>query len=207
MYTDSGRVAGSSNPHSEGSAMKLKVKVDANSGAAYIAAIDPSTGEHRKSTTVAQGQEVELNIPEVADAAGIEFGEPTDTQVEEPAPGGGEEQPGGEQPPAGEGDQGGGEAPPTTSAASELPLYAIANSDADGFTAPEGFVASGLETPEGATLYHYSGDTAGQPHTFDVGSVEDVSLYAETDDNEKPVKVPDAEAAQAGGEGQEAPQS
>ena len=84
---------------------------------------------------------------------------------------------------AGEGDQGGGEVP-STSEASEKPLYAIA----EGASVPDGFGASGLETPEGATLYHFEGDTAGQPHTFDVGSVEGVGLYAEADDNAQPVK-------------------
>lgn len=187
--------------------MKLKVKVDAGSGAAYLAAIDPSTGEHRKSTTLTPGQEVELNLPDVTDAAQIEFGEPVDSAVEEqPAPPAEPEPPagGGEQPPAGggDGDQGGGEAPPTTTAASEKPLYLV-----DGDTVPEGFTASGLETPDGKGLFHFAGDTAGQPST---GNVDAVSVYAEADDNEKPVKVPDAEAASAAGSeggGQEAPQS
>jgi len=100
-------------------------------------------------------------------------------------------------PPAAEGDaagsgdggeQSGGDAP-TTSAASEKPLYKIA-----GDEVPDGFTESGLETPEGAELYHYSNDTAGQPHTFDVGSVEGIVLYAEADDNEQPVQAATAAA-------------
>lgn len=163
--------------------MKLKVKVDAESGAAYIAVIDPRTGDHVKSATVSPGQEVELTFADVHDAAGIEFGEPVASGVDAPAepPAGG-----GEQPPAptggdGSGDQGGGEAPPTTSAASEKPLYKV-----DGDTIPEGFVVSGLETPGDETLYHFNGDTEGQAAT---GNVDGVSVYADADDNEKPVQV------------------
>ncbi|HXR30821.1 MAG TPA: hypothetical protein VN752_06740 [Solirubrobacterales bacterium] len=176
--------------------MKLKVKVDAN-GVAYVAAIDPSTGEHRKSTTVPQGQEVELTIPAVNDANGIEFGEVVSSDAEAPAeePQGGGEAPqggesGGEQPegagggetPAdgGQGEQGGTEAP-TTSAASEKPLYIV-----DGDTIPEGFTESGLETPEGRTLFHFGNDTAGQSAT---GNVDGVSVYADADDNEQPVQA------------------
>lgn len=88
-------------------------------------------------------------------------------------------------------DQGGGqtgEPATTTSAASEKPLYTIA-----GEEVPHGFSASGLETPEGAALFHWEGDTAGQTHTFDVGSVADVALYAEADDNSQPVKPATAE--------------
>lgn len=183
--------------------MKLKVKVDAGSGAAYIAAIDPSTGEHRKSTTLNPGQEVELNLPDVTDAAQIEFNDVTDTAAEEPQGGGepaggdqgGGEQPegagGGETPADGAGDQGGGEAPPTTSAASEKPLYLV-----DGDDVPEGFTSSGLETPDGKPLFHFGSDTAGQSAT---GNRDGVSVYADADDNDKPVKVPDAEAASAAG--------
>lgn len=85
--------------------MKLKVKVDAGSGAAYIAAIDPSTGEHRKSTTATPGQEVELGLPGVTDVSGIKFGEPVSSEAEAPAE---EPQEGQEQPQGGEG---GGEQP------------------------------------------------------------------------------------------------
>lgn len=108
---------------------------------------------------------------------------------EPPAPeaGGGE----GAAPTSGEGEGGGapaegqgGEAenaePAKTSAASEKPLYLV---DAD--TTPEGFEPSGLETPDGKTLFHFASDTAGQNAT---GNVDGVSVYADADDNEKPVQ-------------------
>lgn len=90
---------------------------------------------------------------------------------------------GGEQPQNGE--------PATTSEASEKPLYLVS----EGVTVPDSFSASGLETPDGQTLYHCSNDTAGQPHTFDIGSVEGVGLYAESDDNSQPVKPAEPAAA------------
>jgi hypothetical protein len=69
---------------------------------------------------------------------------------------------------------------PTTSEASEKPLYTLAGE------VPEGFAPSGLDTPDGATLYHYAGDSAGAAHTADVG-IEGLDLYAEADDNSQPV--------------------
>jgi hypothetical protein len=81
-------------------------------------------------------------------------------------------------------DTGAGSESPTTSAASERPLYRFTG---DG-ERPAGFNPSGLETPEGDTLYHYADDTAGEPHKFDLASDQQVALYAETDDNEQPVK-------------------
>lgn len=59
----------------KGALMKLKVKVDVGNGEAYLAVIDPSTGEHRKSATVKPGQELELTLPDVHDEGGIEFGD------------------------------------------------------------------------------------------------------------------------------------
>jgi hypothetical protein len=95
--------------------------------------------------------------------------------------GGGE---GGQQP-AGGGDLGGAQTgePASTSAASEKPLYLVQGDVADGV--PEGFEASGLETPDGTTLYHFASDTEGQAAT---GNRDGVSVYADADDNEKPVK-------------------
>lgn len=84
--------------------MKLKVKVDADSGVTYLAAIDPSTGEHRKSATLTKGQEVEVTLPTVEDESGIEFGEVVASDVEEPAEPGTDEPDGPEEPPAPEPD-------------------------------------------------------------------------------------------------------
>lgn len=142
--------------------MNLKVQVD-DDGAAYVAAIDPDTGEHRKAATVGKGQEVNIDLSGVSiDAVTI-----------------------GEVVASGDGDPGGGTPePPTTSAASEKPLYLV-----DGETQPVGFEAAGLETPDGKTLYHFAGDTAGQSAT---GNADAVSVYADADDNEKPVKPADS---------------
>jgi hypothetical protein len=114
----------------------------------------------------------------------------------EGSPAGGEEAPapeagGGEGagPTSGEGEGGGAPAgdggaqagePASTSAASEKPLYLV-----DGDAVPDGFEPSGLETPEGKTLFHFGSDTAGQSAT---GNADGVSVYADADDNEKPVQ-------------------
>jgi len=173
--------------------MKLKVQVD-DGGGAYVAAIDPASGEHRKAASIGKGQELEIELATVTGFDDISFGEvvatgvdapgggnegsPVETPADPPAPG---EPPAPDAPPAGEGDQGGGEEPaPSTSAASEKPLYLV-----DGETQPVGFEASGLETPSGQTLYHFAGDTAGQSAT---GNADAVSVYADADDNEKPVQ-------------------
>lgn len=192
--------------------MKLKVQVD-DDGAAYVAAIDPDTGEHRKAATVGKGQELNIDIAGVTSADELSFSEVAATGADPaPAPDAPPaEQPGGgnegsasgddgsgatpagggdgptdpESPGPDAGDQGGGETPaPTTSEASEKPLYLV-----DGDTQPVGFEASGLETPDGKTLYHFAGDTAGQSAT---GNADTVSVYADADDNEKPVKPADS---------------
>lgn len=102
----------------------------------------------------------------------------TDPSSEGANAGGGE----GGQPPAGSGDLGGAQTaePASTSAASEKPLYLV-----DGDAVPDGFEASGLETPEGKELYHFAEDQAGQAGT---GNRDGVSIYADADDNEKPVQ-------------------
>lgn len=167
--------------------MEVKFKVDDN-GVGYVAAIDPTTGEHRKAATVDKGQEVTLDIVtseqigfgDVRDSESDDIVEaPIDEQPKEPADiaGGGDEG----SPEAGQ-DEGQTDAP-TTSAASEKPLYLISGQeDAD---IAGGFTPSGLETPDGRTLYHFEGDTAGQSAT---GNADDVSVYADADDNEKPVQ-------------------
>jgi hypothetical protein len=129
-----------------------------------------------------------------------EPGTPADQTTDPESPGadagGGQ----GGQPPApsgsgdGAGEQGGGETP-TSSAASEKPLYLLEEGKVDGFT-NAGFEPSGLETPEGKTLYHYAGDTQGQAAT---GNADGVNVYADADDNEKPVQ---SAAPAGGGEGQ-----
>lgn len=132
-----------------------------------------------------------IAAPTGSQPEGAGSGDTTDT----PSPGAGDGEPD-PAPPAsegegastgdgsGEGDQGGGEAPaPTTSEASEKPLYKIG-----GDVVPDGFTTSGLETPEGEWLWHFAGDTAGQPHTFDVSTDDAIVLYADADDNEQPVQ-------------------
>jgi hypothetical protein len=193
--------------------MKLKVQVD-DDGGAYVAAIDPESGEHRKAATVGKGETLDLRFPGATSVDEVEFGsvhvtgsdQPEPEQPAPPAetPGGGNEG-SAEQPPAppapdaGSGDQGEGEgAPgngegteepaPTTSEASEKPLYVIS-----GDEVPGDFEASGLETPGGETLYHFSGDAAGEPGT---GNGDAISIYADADDNEQPVQA----AAPAEGE-------
>jgi hypothetical protein len=172
--------------------MELKFQID-NDGNGYAALIDPSTKEHRKSVALSLGQEVVISLPGVTDASEVTFSDvaviesppqtgeqPAEPEGEPPAPEGGEApaddaQDGAEG--GGEEAQGGEE--PTTSAASEKPLYLV-----DGDTIPEGFVLSGLETPDGKTLYHYESDTAGQAAT---GNTDGVNVYA--DDNEQPVQA------------------
>lgn len=63
-----------------------------------------------------------------------------------------------------------------TSAVSALPLY-LASPGA------EGYQDAGLETPDGAQLSTYSGDTAGEAHTGDE------PVYAEADDDDQPVQA------------------
>ncbi len=155
--------------------MKAKFQIDDN-GEGYVALIDPSTKEHKKSATLSKGQEVTLTMPGVTDASEVEF---SDVAVSESATQTGEPAPPEDGAPA-DGDQG-GEPAPTTSAASEKPLYLV-----EGDTVPDGFTLSGLETPDGKTLYHFAGDTAGQQST---GNVDSVSVYAEADDNEQPVQA------------------
>lgn len=114
-------------------------------------------------------------------------GSPQNTKPPAPEAGGGE----GGGPTSAEGEGGGAPAeggapsgePASTSAASEKPLYLIDGGLDESATSQ--FEPSGLETPDGKTLYHYSGDTAGQGAT---GNRDGVSVYADADDNEKPVQ-------------------
>lgn len=65
--------------------MKVKFKVDADSGAGYVAVIDPSTGEHRKSATLSKGQELELVLPGVTSADRVELSDVVDSGAGEAA--------------------------------------------------------------------------------------------------------------------------
>lgn len=107
---------------------------------------------------------------------------PADGETPTDPPTEGEQPTEGEGAPADGGTTEGGETP-TTSAASPKPLYRVFGSEV-----PEGFVASGLETPDGFALFTYEGDTAGEPHTAEVGDKVGVGLYAEADDDEQPVQ-------------------
>lgn len=216
--------------------MKIKIKVDPG-GNAYVAAIDPATGEHRRATTVRPGQEVELDIAPDADLgvdqigfggvidseSGSAVSEPTPASEPADTPGGGNEgaatadgdqgevggppgqtpepgtpgdqttdpeteganagSEGTSQPPAGDGELGAPQTgeQPTTSAASEKPLYLV-----DGEELPAGFEPSGLETPDGRELYHFAEDEAGVGAT---GNRDGVSVYADAEENDKPVQA------------------
>lgn len=199
--------------------MKIKIQVESD-GSVYVAAVDEAAGtpEHRKAATLRAGQEIELDVADIASSDQIGFGDVVDIQSGETAqatpggdegqtpadkPGGGNEgSPQNTEPPApeagggeggsptsAEGEGGGAPAegggaqsgePASTSAASEKPLYLV-----EGDTVPEGFEPSGLETPDGKTLFHFGSDTAGQSAT---GNTDGVSVYADADDNQKPVQ-------------------
>lgn len=159
----------------------------------------PDTDQVVQAIAVSEGNELLLNIPLAERPLDIEYGnvvsasgEPSTpvspTDPESPGPNAGDQGDG--EPTTGEGegggapaagDQGGSETPtpPTTSAASEKPLYLV-----DGDVVLEGFSESGLETPDGKTLFHFGTDVAGGPTT---GNADGVSVYAESADNEQPV--------------------
>lgn len=170
----------------------MKLQIRATAEGAELDIIQPGQGsgvEDKVLNTVpvAAGYQVDVNLPTATVIEQIEVGEAAssggvDTPTEPPAggdagPTSGEGEGGGA--PAGDG--GTPEQPPTTSAASEKPLYLV-----NGDTIPEGFAESGLETPDGKTLFHFANDTAGQHST---GNVDGVSVYAEADDNEQPVQA------------------
>lgn len=192
----------------------MRIKVRGVDTGAEVDIITPGEGGPEtdlivQTVPVTEGNELLLNMPAINDPSGIEYGNVVGASGEPapPAPpaeggdvGGGNEgsaeQPAtGDVPPADGApanggntvDQGGtppakeeeAAAPPTTSAASEKPLYLV-----DGDTIPEGFAESGLETPDGKTLFHFGTDVAGGPTT---GNADGVSVYAESADDDKPV--------------------
>lgn len=193
----------------------MRLKIRGTGEGAVLDIIEPGQGSGVEdsvvtSIAVVNGKELNVNLPTATVIEQIEYGDVVDTPAPTPEgasdqPGGGEEgsPAGGGEAPAGSGEQGGGEGAPTTgegegggapagdgggtpdtpatSEASEKPLYLV-----DGDTIPEGFVESGLETPDGKTLFHFGSDTAGQSAT---GNADGVSVYADADDNEKPVQA------------------
>lgn len=176
----------------------MKLKIRGTGEGAVLDIIEPGQGSGVDDTLVtsidvAAGKELDINLPTATVVEQIEYAEavPSEGGAPEPGPepeppeppaGGGDAPTDPESPGPNAGDQGGGTTePPTTSAASEKPLYLV-----DGDTIPEGFAESGLETPDGKTLFHFGSDTAGQHST---GNVDGVNVYAEADDNEKPVQA------------------
>lgn len=182
----------------------MKLKIRGTGEGAVLDIIEPGQGSGVEdsivtSIAVPSSKELNVNLPTATVIEQIEYGDVVDTPV--PAPPGAPDTPGGGQegspagsegapPTSGEGEGGGapaeggqgeGEQPQTTSAASEKPLYLV-----EGDTIPEGFTESGLETPEGKTLFHFGNDVAGGPTT---GNADGVSVYAESADNEKPVQA------------------
>jgi hypothetical protein len=191
----------------------MRIKVRGTAEGAAVDIITPGQGGPEsdqivQSVAVTEGNELLLNMPGITQPSDIEYGNVVSASGEPapPAPpasaeggdvGGGNEG-SADQPPApggdggtptgaeGEGggapaggDQGDTPTPPTTSAASEKPLYLV-----DGDTVPEGFSESGLETPDGKTLFHFRTDVAGGPSS---GNADGVSVYAESAENDKPV--------------------
>lgn len=148
-----------------------------------------ASGEPAPPAPPAEGGDVGGGNEGSAQGGTTETGEgdqpPAPTDPESPGPSAGD----GEAPTGAEGEGGGAPAPgdqgddtptpPTTSAASEKPLYLV-----DGDTVPQGFSESGLETPDGKTLFHFGTDVAGGPTT---GNADGVSVYAESAENDKPV--------------------
>lgn len=59
---------------------------------------------------------------------------------------------------------------------SEKPLYVYVGED-PSYVGPAGYTASGLVTPDGKVLYHYTDDTAGEPAT---GAIDgELGIYAD----------------------------
>jgi hypothetical protein len=157
-------------------------------GKTVVDVIDPSDGNVSHSIEVGEGEQVTVTAltasspadlevigPEAIPAEGVPAGEPTGG---DPAEGEPTEPTEGNEP---------GEA--QTSASSDKPLYRV---QADPI--PEGFVPSGLATPEGVVLYHYEGDTAGEASTAELGDETGVYLYADADDDGQPVVTVEGDA-------------
>lgn len=67
-------------------------------------------------------------------------------------------------------------APTPAAEVSEKPLYVYVGDD-PAWTVPEGYTFTGLVTPDGRVLYHFAGDTAGEPHTGGVDG--ELGVYAD----------------------------
>lgn len=166
----------------------MQIRTSVKDGVCRVEVVDPSDGAVTYTDEVTEGNQCVVSVPGATSPADLEYGgveaipeapasEGEGTGTEPPAPG--------EEAPA----DGGATPEPTTSAASEKPLYLVEGEAG----APEGFEPSGLETPDGKTLYHFASDTAGQSAT---GNTDGVSIYADADDNEQPVVAVPADAAQ-----------
>ena len=187
----------------------MRIKVRGTGEGAAVDIITPGTAGPEsdsivQSVTVTNGNELLVNIPSVTEPSGLEYGNVVSASgqpVPPPAPpieggvgGGNEGSAQGGATETGEGDQPPAPADPgssgqgdvvvdgtefRTTSASEKPLYLV-----DGDTIPDGFSESGLETPDGKTLFHFGSDVAGGPTT---GNADGVSVYAESAENDKPV--------------------
>src|SRR5690348_17360878 len=136
----------------------MQTRTRVKDGVTTVEVVDPSDGTTVRTETVGEGEQFVVTTTTATSPADLQFGE-VEAIPEAEA----------EAPTEGNATEGGSE--PTTSACTEKPLYTV---QADPI--PEGFVPSGLATPEDVVLFHYEGDTAGEAHTAEVG--EGVTLYA-----------------------------
>lgn len=160
----------------------MQIRTRVKDGVTVVEVIDASDGAVTHTCQVNEGQQCVVTATTAHSPADIEFGDVEAIPVEDAPTEGGAEVP----------SDGGVTEPPTTSAASEKPLYLV-SADAE---LPEGFEVSGLETPDGATLYHYGSDTPGEAAT---GNVDGVSIYADADDDEQPVVAAPTEGVEQPG--------
>jgi hypothetical protein len=158
-----------------------------------------NSGPNAPASTDPEGDTAKQNAPEVPapepDGPNVTTNPGTDstsdaqTEVPQPETVGTGNEPGGSdippvgtasdeaEPPAGPTDTPDPEATPEPAAdASEKPLYVYVGED-DSYTVPAGYMASGLVTPEGKVLYHYTDDEAGEPAT---GAIDgELGIYAD----------------------------
>lgn len=129
--------------------MKLKCKVD-NNGGAYLALIDPESNEHRKSATIAPGQEIECVFDEVTDPAKVSFGDVVasegDEQPDNPAAGEGADTAGEDTPEEGEGEESDERVVP----AGLAPGRMVTVRHPDGYDAPAVVIATSTSISDGA---------------------------------------------------------
>lgn len=159
----------------------MQVLVRNSGGNVTVEGIDPTDGACFKSVAVEDGEQVYVTSAGSTSPADVTFGEVEAIPVAAPEGEGTGDAANGDadaEPAPEPSDE--AEAPEAlTSAESELPLYKV-----DGDTIPENFAPSGLEDPNGVTLYHYGADEPGEAGR---GGGEGVSLYADADDGSQPV--------------------